>query len=536
MTIFSTRTVSEPIYNFTMSAPPPKRRRQEIPANVKKEICQEKIKNPKMSQSEIVKFVKAKFNLDVGRSTIADILKNKDKWLSTSGTDQTTRTRNAKFEELERALLLWFNNARKNNLDINDSLLIIHAKKLGEKMGVDDDFGYSSGWVRNFKERNGIKRFIKHGEAASVNLGDVDQGRQEMRELLKDVDPNDIYNCDETGLFYRMDTNSTLDTEECSGRKQPKDRMTILLTCNATGTDKRKPLIIWKYKRPRCFGKAGSGFDPNIYCDWYFNKKAWMTGVIFKEWITNFDRQMRAARRHVVLVLDNAPSHMIPPLTNVKVHPLPPNTTSHLQPLDAGVIRNFKLKYRTRQMQYYYDCYEDGTPAALNPRLGISFIEKAWKDVKESTIANCWKKTEIIEPLSQQVTVQTDQHDEDRLQELLDNLNAETTSSSVIDMDENLPVESELTEDEIIQAARRQEEEEEEDSNAPEEESEHQVITAKQGRQCLNILEQLLQQHQDDVFDMKDLENMEAIREKLSLYSRKCLINKKIDDFFKPAK
>ena len=103
-------------------------------------------------------------------------------------------------------------------------------------------------------------------------------------------------------------------------------------------------------------------------------------------------------------------------------------------------------------------------------------------------------------------------------------------------MDENLPVESELTEDEIIQAARRQEKEEEEDSNAPEEESKHQVITAKQGRQCLNILEQLLQQHQDDVFDMKDLENMEAIREKISLYSRKCLINKKIDDFFKPAK
>ena len=99
-----------------MSTPPTNRKRQEIPATVKKEICIQNTNNTRMAQSEIVKFVEEKFDLNIGRSTKTDILKDREKGLNLEGSGNTTRARTAKFEQLERALLLWFNNARINNL------------------------------------------------------------------------------------------------------------------------------------------------------------------------------------------------------------------------------------------------------------------------------------------------------------------------------------------------------------------------------------------------------------------------------------
>jgi hypothetical protein len=45
----------------------------------------------------------------------------------------------------------------------------------------------------------------------------------------------------------------SLATGKRTGRKQDKQRITVLLCCNATGTDKRKLLVIGKSKRPLSF-------------------------------------------------------------------------------------------------------------------------------------------------------------------------------------------------------------------------------------------------------------------------------------------
>ena len=72
------------------------------------------------------------------------------------------------------------------------------------------------------------------------------------------------------------------------------------------------------------------------------------------------DNQFRRERKHILLLIDNAPSHVDPGsildeqpegyneindlrLTNIKIYFLPPNTTAHLQPMDAGIINNFKV-------------------------------------------------------------------------------------------------------------------------------------------------------------------------------------------------
>jgi hypothetical protein len=75
--------------------------------------------------------------------------------------------------------------------------------------------------------------------------------RENLRQILKEYSLEDIFNCDETGLFWKMKPCQTISNEQTSGKKQSKDRVMILLTCNATGSEKLTPLFIHKYENPR---------------------------------------------------------------------------------------------------------------------------------------------------------------------------------------------------------------------------------------------------------------------------------------------
>ena len=125
-------------------------------------------------------------------------------------------------------------------------------------------------------------------------------GRSEVNDLLEVYDAEDVYNLDETGLFYRLGPNSTLGSGSIYGLKQSKERISIALCCNASGTDKQKPLVIGKFARPRCFVKT---FDLKIYVDYTFNKKAWMTSSVFQDWLKQFDKSMRLQGQHAILSL-----------------------------------------------------------------------------------------------------------------------------------------------------------------------------------------------------------------------------------------
>ena len=75
----------------------------------------------------------------------------------------------------------------------------------------------------------------------------------EIREASASYNPDDTYNMDETGYFWKMVPDRSLGTERTSGLKQDKARVTAALTCNATGTQKLPIWFIGKAKRPLCF-------------------------------------------------------------------------------------------------------------------------------------------------------------------------------------------------------------------------------------------------------------------------------------------
>ena len=112
---------------------------------------------------------------------------------------------------------------------------------------------------------------------------------------------------DETGLFYRDLPIKilSLKSENCNDGKFSKERLSIAICCNLLGTDKCKLLAIGKSNRPRCFGKMNIDMLP--VC-WRSNKKAWITSLIFKEWILEFDNKCRCKNRKILLFLDNITS------------------------------------------------------------------------------------------------------------------------------------------------------------------------------------------------------------------------------------
>ena len=59
--------------------------------------------------------------------------------------------------------------------------------------------------------------------------------------------PEDVYNADESGLFFRALPNRTLalNSEKCAGSKLSKERLTILFCVNMLG-EKEKLLVIGK--------------------------------------------------------------------------------------------------------------------------------------------------------------------------------------------------------------------------------------------------------------------------------------------------
>ena len=69
----------------------------------------------------------------------------------------------------------------------------------------------------------------------------VKEELQEIREAVNPYTNENIYNMDKSALFWKMTLDGTLGTEESTGGKDDKARITINLACNVTGSYKLEP-------------------------------------------------------------------------------------------------------------------------------------------------------------------------------------------------------------------------------------------------------------------------------------------------------
>ena len=149
-----------------MSTLPAKKRRVAISVTAK-EICQRKLENPKVTQSDLSHFALDRFGLSIGRSTISDILRDSAKWMEEEDSNNMKK-RTGYHEELEKALWLWFCNICSRNLAVLDEMLQKKGRECGQRLGISEGFSYSRGWLQGFKHRHKISLRTIQGEAASV--------------------------------------------------------------------------------------------------------------------------------------------------------------------------------------------------------------------------------------------------------------------------------------------------------------------------------------------------------------------------------
>jgi hypothetical protein len=91
------------------------------------------------------------------------------------------------------------------------------------------------------------------GESACVSQDTVQDWKDKLSDIIEGYSARDIYNMDETGLFFRALPDNTLSVkgEDCKGGKKSKERITLSLCVNMEG-DFKKPVVIGRAAKPRC--------------------------------------------------------------------------------------------------------------------------------------------------------------------------------------------------------------------------------------------------------------------------------------------
>ena len=202
----------------------PKKTRTAISIDTKKEICKYMIANPHINQGDVASYYNAKYkNLDIDRTTVNKIWKSRKKWLAVLSTSQTPhifRHRSVQFPELDKAMQIWTSQAIADGVPLTDMILQQKGLEFANTLNIEDKLKCANGWVYRFKLRNGLQRVNFSGEANSAPLETLPEERLRLRTLLSKYNEEDIYNADETGLFFRMEPNQTLSTGKISGRKK----------------------------------------------------------------------------------------------------------------------------------------------------------------------------------------------------------------------------------------------------------------------------------------------------------------------------
>ncbi|GBM71388.1 Tigger transposable element-derived protein 4 [Araneus ventricosus] len=219
------------------------------------------------------------------------------------------------------------------------------AQGISKKLNVECDASFSSGWLYKFKLRHGITGKTVSGESGDVDCETMDDWIQnQLPDLIKGYEQKDIFNADETGLFYNLQPSKTLaiKSDTCHGGSGKKNKvpLTVILCANADGSEKLLPLIIGKSKKPRCFKNVKT--LPTKYLS---NKKSWMTMSFFTDWLKGLDDKMRKQKSRIILFIDQCPAH--PPdtdfLKNITVKFFLQIAATGYRSLDHGNSKNMKI-------------------------------------------------------------------------------------------------------------------------------------------------------------------------------------------------
>ncbi|XP_067134160.1 tigger transposable element-derived protein 1-like isoform X1 [Centruroides vittatus] len=363
----------------------------------------------------------------LAKSSICTILKNKEAIKDANvakGVTVITKQRSQTLEEVEKLLLIWINEKQLAGNSLSKAVICEKARLLYQDLlkktpGSSSEingFKASRGWFEKFKKRSGIHSVAHRGEALNTNKKDAEDFVKEFCAYVatEGFIPQQVFNCGETGLFWKkMPDRTYLMQEEKAlpGDKPMMDRLTLLLCGNASGDFKVKPLLVYHLENPDVF-KRNNVMKNKLSVMWRANSKAWVTRQFFLEWVQEVFAP--SVRKYLnvnnlplkcLLLLDNAPAHppgmeteLLGDCDFIIMKFLPPNITSLIQPMNQQIISDFK-KYYTKAL--FQRCFEVTSDTELTLRdfwknhfnilLCLGLIDKAWQQVTCRTLNLAWK-------------------------------------------------------------------------------------------------------------------------------------------------
>ncbi len=233
-------------------------------------------------------------------------------------------------------------------------------------------------------------------------------------------DPENVYNMDETRLFFRLLPRYSIlmpneDISSTRRKKKAKDHVSLIVCANASKTHKIPCVMIGKPKEPTCIKDRHQPVP-------YFNQaKAWMDMETCWKWFNEvFVLEVkRRTGRPILLLMDNAPGHFDTfEHDNIRIVFFPPNCTSWKQPCDMGIIAALKKWYKYLYLKDILNFYEldeqlkqrkrelgkqlqwGATGVSYGNRTHLldaaSYVKEAWDSVSSSSIKNAFSKAELM--------------------------------------------------------------------------------------------------------------------------------------------
>jgi len=115
---------------------------------------------------------------------------------------QKLKKRKVLFLQLHEALNIWILQALTMGIIITESIICEKAKYFAISFSISDQFQFSNGWLNKFKKRSNIKARKIMGEEASAPIESLPKERNRLQQILSHFQDENIFNADETGLFF----------------------------------------------------------------------------------------------------------------------------------------------------------------------------------------------------------------------------------------------------------------------------------------------------------------------------------------------
>ncbi|XP_015431457.1 PREDICTED: jerky protein homolog-like [Dufourea novaeangliae] len=306
-------------------------------------------------------------------------------------------------EELDNRLYTWFVERKTLSEPITDLLMVEKAAELNREIGGPSGFKASRGWLWRFKNRHGIRLFVQNDDTSTVAAQQfVETFVRHLEE--EDIDKENVYNMNATSLSWKTLSKKIFDhsgEKRIEEKNMNKDRVTIGLCANVTGSHKLVPLFINRFENPRVL-KYWKHRLPVIY---KAQQQAFMDQTVFADWYQNyFKPDVMKYQLHngtcgkVVLLLDNSREYNIQYLEELQgderfqIVFLPPNTSHLLQPIDQ-VLEKTKKAYRHKMLNRAMS-YPDGIQefySNYDLKDCIHLLYEAWLEMSVLDIQNSWK-------------------------------------------------------------------------------------------------------------------------------------------------